>query len=841
MGQTSSGNERPEEAKSAAAAHDDNDNDNDNDDSDNNMSADESDAFAAEALHSMSSFENSFVSRSRISEKNTRATSDPLLGLNREGSLRGNMFSGSRLANQSLNPLNIVDTQQFHASWSNADNDDLLDLSSSVGFSPMSHQSATLLVERPSTLSRTGSVTMRASTIGEEPGVSSMIHDAARITNWQTVKGLCEEYPEAARFVGRDRWTALHHVCNRRCPHADVVEALIKAYPDALLCEEDKGWLPLHYACRFKATKDVVRLLLQLYPEKGRTAVTRLDRQGRTPLYYAVRYDAPPGVVGLLLEVDASAVLEEDQNADSPLALVWDAWAEKLDGTRTLQRIYVPNSEAQAMGLEERAKYVRRRLEGQIRVQERWTKVNLFLKAAFGFSVDDDAKAKDCESEGKKGPAGQSVSERKWRILHATSAIKCHPSLFLLACALHPEQAFESDEQDLKVPSRICGGCNEGSNVTALHFAAASQANGETARIIINQLISLNPDAATTMDSTGCLPLHRIAGNTEKCYWTHDGAKELYLANTRGVFAPDHIGRLPLHCAANAIAHRGAIDESAASESIICNLLEANGDGASHADILGHLPLHIIAENGQTWDYQAQAVCDAFRNAARARTGVKAGNRLPLHMAAANPKAQDSLISHLVSLHPRGASQADRRGKLPLHLACEVGLPWKAVEPIYNAFPAAAEQPEGNERGWNVLHLAAKSVGADAELFSNLISVCREASSVPDSCGRFPLHLACLSGKSWDDGVSLLFDAHPGALRFPDNLGLLPFHIACFRYCAVPTDDLPRPSAVEVNGRRFSKAGSHEVTEKANLKEAEDTKEIDLLFQLLKADPTILY
>ena len=76
-----------------------------------------------------------------------------------------------------------------------------------------------------------------------------------------------------------------------------------------------------------------------MYPDKGKTAVSKVDRRGRTPLYYAVRYDAPHGVVGLLLEVDASAVLEEDQDADSPLALVWDAWAEKLDGKRTLQRL----------------------------------------------------------------------------------------------------------------------------------------------------------------------------------------------------------------------------------------------------------------------------------------------------------------------------------------------------------------------------------------------------------------------------------------------------------------------------------------------------------------------
>jgi hypothetical protein len=152
--------------------------------------------------------------------------------------------------------------------------------------------------------------------------VSSVIHDAARITDWDRVLQLCESDPEAAEYSGRDGWTALHHACNRRCPRPEVVEALIRAYPEALLQEEDKGWLPLHYACRFKAPKAVVRLLLHMVPESGEIAVSTRDRQGRTPLYYAVRYDAPPGVVGLLLTVDPSAVLEADQHDESPLGLV---------------------------------------------------------------------------------------------------------------------------------------------------------------------------------------------------------------------------------------------------------------------------------------------------------------------------------------------------------------------------------------------------------------------------------------------------------------------------------------------------------------------------------------
>jgi ankyrin repeat protein len=537
-------------------------------------------------------------------------------------------------------------------------------------------------------------------------------------------------------------------------------------------------------------------------------------------------------------------VLEEDQDADSPLGLVWDAWAEKLDGKRTLQRIYVPNSEAEGMTLEDRAKLVRKRLEGQIKLLERWNKVNMFMKAAFGFSVDDDdSEVMDNGYEEKKvSPGSASSHERKWRILHATAAIKCHPSLFLLACALHPEQAFELDEKDLKAPAHVCGGCQSASHLTVLHFAASSRANGEYGRLVVNQLLSLNPDAAQAVDSDGCLPLHRIVENKDKTDWTVDGVKELYETNTRAVQAVDLDGRLPIHRAATAVVHDPNIsDETMLTRSMICNLMEVHRDGACHADNFGCLPLHLIAQNGQVWDVQVQTLYDAFPAGARARTGVKRGNSLPLHLAAANPTAAFSLINRLVELHPRGASQSDRQGKLPLHLACETGLSWQSISSIHEAFLAAIRQPEQNARGWTALHMAAACPEADKELLLNLAELCPESASVADSKGRYPLHLACLSGKSWDDGLSALFEADPDALRCPDNVGLLPFHIASFRYSAVSSgEEIKRPSAIETNNRGFSHAGPLEAENANTRREVEDARNIEILFHLLKADPTVI-
>lgn len=755
---------------------------------------------------------------------------------------------------------------EFQASWSNhstSNGDDSLGGSAS---SPAVLSPGLVASEqRPLAVSQVSSTS--PSREEDFSGISSVIHDAARITNWQTVVDLCECQPESAAYIGRDGWTALHHACNRRCPYPNVVDALIKAYPDALLVEEEKGWLPLHYACRFKAPTEVVRLLLNVYPEKGRLGVSRPDRKGRSPLYYAVRYDAPTGVVGLLLDVDASAVLEEDQNADSPLALVWDAWAEKWDGKRTLQKILwgfedtnslqsnpsdsrmTENPPTPAPVIDpdpmENAEKVRKRLEGQTKVFERWNKVNIFLKAVFGFPLDEDWEMVDSIHEEKKkdspGRLPPSSNGRKWRILHALSAIKCHHSLFLLAAALHPEQAFEVDQDDLKRIDNVyhSKGFEDPSNMTALHFAASSHASGDAGKIVLTQLLALNPGASQTTDSQGSTPLHRIAENKYKSNWIVDGVEELYNSYPGALRLVDENGRLPLHRAASAVTYYSNLEDDAImARSTLVRLLQENEDASHHQDKFGCLPLHLVAKYGRRWDVQVQALYDANTAAVRARTGVKYSNRLALHFAAANPNSDCSLVSKLVELNPRGSSQADRKGMLPLHLACDSGHAWKILESIHQANPQAVQQAEDNGRGWMALHMAASAVNADDEVISKLVEFHPTAATAADSNGHFPLHLACMSGKSWENGLSTLFDANPDVIRFSDKEGLLPLHIVSMKYC-VKSRAESQPTVLDLQSLRSSRATSLEA-DQSTAKEIEAAKQVGDIFNLLKADPTVL-
>lgn len=129
----------------------------------------------------------------------------------------------------------------------------------------------------------------------------------------------CVKQIQNSLDISHERWTALHHACDRRPPH-DVVKKLILAYPDALLARDrEKGWTPLHHACRFKASVEVIHHLLYLSPNRAKKAASIKGNGGRTPIFFAIRYDAPDGVVEKLLDVDTSGILAEDYRGSSAL------------------------------------------------------------------------------------------------------------------------------------------------------------------------------------------------------------------------------------------------------------------------------------------------------------------------------------------------------------------------------------------------------------------------------------------------------------------------------------------------------------------------------------------
>jgi ankyrin repeat protein len=219
----------------------------------------------------------------------------------------------------------------------------------------------------------------------------------------------------------------------------------------------------------------------------------------------------------------------------------------------------------------------------------------------------------------------------------------------------------------------------------------------------------------------------------------------------------------------------------------------------------------------------------------QARAGNLFKKRLPIHLASTNINSQDSLIQKLNQLHPRGASIPDGDGKLPFHLACEIGKDWETggVGCTYESFPNAIRQPESNSRGWLPLHMVSACRRSTSFLIEKLVELYPEAAHVPDREGQFPLHLACGAGKSWEGGLKVLFEANASALTTYDKKQQVPFYIAAYLYCRGNPSNRSTPIA-EVKP----------IPSVAALKEktvnSEEAAELDILYQLLRSDPSIV-
>ena len=355
----------------------------------------------------------------------------------------------------------------------------------------------------------------------------------------------------------------------------------------------------------------------------------------------------------------------------------------------------------------------------------------------------------------------------------------------------------------------------------------------------LKTLLKLNPAAVTHVDGYGSLPLHLLALNDKRIHWVNDGLRDVYDAYLDASLCRDGSGRTPLHCAASAAgnysrsssttttAGNAAQDVSESrARSVIQNLVQGNGTAASITDNSGRLPLHYIAEKAEEWNADAQAILDAYPAATSARSGALTHNQLPLHMAASSTDAKPSLIMNLVHANPRAASLVDSMGRLPLHLICDSGRStWdRGIDAIYGAYNQAIAIPEDNHRRWTVLHTVVASISASRDLIEHVLRMNPGATSLADGDGKLPLHIACGTKRQWvDGGIQLIFDANPSAALVEDNDGFLPFQIAAMRRTHSSDTD-----------------GLDDDSEDWDTEEEEDLSVLEIMFNLLNAQPSIV-
>jgi len=543
-------------------------------------------------------------------------------------------------------------------------------------------------------------------------------------------------------------------------------------------------------------------LLLHLYKEKGIYAARlRCKEKGRTPLYYAIRYEAPEGVVELLLScMTREDILDGDREGKSALGLIWGNYVNSMNGRKHMN--YYKNKlkkwEINNVTLEDRivlAKEIREEMVGKGgKLLDCWKKANMLLRGAFKFPNDDDDD--------------QQQQDRTWRILHAAVSMRNDSSLAIMAFVLHPEQVREIDSEDLYRPttssssssSRTTDNNNCTRNqLTALHLAAKSAMSGRDSQTIISHLLEMYPEAASIVNpADNSYPLHYLCENPSKLEWEQD-IEPIYNTFPEAMNRQDINGRTPFHRAFTVSSERGAgaVPPAPAPHgtptvmrystdpdvSIVQKILTLNQNVASIPDKYGKLPFHSLAEFGETWDENVQCLYDALPTAISTRTNRLSGNNLPIHLVASNPDARASLVNKILELNPRGATLENHQGKLPLHLACESGKSFDGgFESIYNAYPNAINLPERNDRGWMPLHFSVTCPNSTTEHIEQVLNLNQNAANVVDGSNKTVLHLAIESGKDWDNGLRMLFDANPDAIEVEDGLGRIPLVTALLTY-----------------------------------------------------------
>ena len=189
----------------------------------------------------------------------------------------------------------------------------------------------------------------------------------------------------------------------------------------------------------------------------------------------------------------------------------------------------------------------------------------------------------------------------------------------------------------------------------------------------------------------------------------------------------------------------------------------------------------------------------------------------PVH-AASSQDCPVEVLTIAMLLHPHMASERDEQGRLPLHLAAEAPLyvkqpyeigtfPMNPIEALLQEYPSGA--------------------------------------SIPDSLGRLPLHIAIRVGKKWSQGVSALVAADRRVLNTPDPVtGLYPVMMAACNYSGTRSCMSPLLSYLarnRVDSLQWQTMSDGErALEVGRVRIEDDIAGLTTLYELLLACPNIV-
>lgn len=324
---------------------------------------------------------------------------------------------------------------------------------------------------------------------------------------WPAIAFRCDTHPhEVSVAVVDERGdTALHWAVFGK-PPIGAIQALIEACPALVSTKNRSGMLPIHVAASYRASGDVVRALVQAYPEGAGIPV---PGKNTCALHLMCDYGASLDSLRAVLESDAGvASLQTKDNIfqATPLRIL-NLRKSMHEFHNTVSNIRKIRQKQEALREAISIKHAKVKdsleaLEQQLEIfrkDEFWQKASLLISTEYTNAIVH--KDTDCQRE----------------ILNACTSLwdQCPASLTELALLLYPEQLLQRDSQG-RLP---------------LHNAA----QGSDITVLLD-LLRTCPGAAKFRDARGCFPV-QLAIQSGRGW--NDGVRQILRANVEALEVMD--------------------------------------------------------------------------------------------------------------------------------------------------------------------------------------------------------------------------------------------------------------------------------------------------------------
>jgi ankyrin repeat protein len=312
---------------------------------------------------------------------------------------------------------------------------------------------------------------------------------------------------------------------------------------------------------------------------------------------------------------------------------------------------------------------------------------------------------------------------------------------------------------DIKIQSDFNLQSEIDSQTFPLHYIISKNININTNDMIL--YIHRYQENTKITDNFGKLPLHYLFSNHLESKDKLIILEKLLSINPDAARIKDNIKNLPLHYA---LLNYENTEEN---NMMIDKLIEIYPDSSRERDEHGELPLHLALTKNIS-----KLIINKLINEFTVKERNQDGE-LPLHFALTNDFIDIFTINKLIELYPDAVSQTNQDGELSLHLALKHRIMYKEIiKNLFNAYPPAIRVK--NQYGELPLHLALK-YKIKKEIITILLDLYPDAVREKNIYGELALHLA-LKNNYNEEIIKKILNLYPGAVREKDDNNNLPLY-----------------------------------------------------------------